>query len=120
MNRMIFSLLALGIIPAQFFLSGCQTTGDSVARPVVTGVQESPIGSVVQGQAGGVEGYLEKVRQSNEAARQEETREINKETVRAYNLDTGKYEYVPLDSLQKWNEEEKRWEFRERPQPGGE
>ncbi len=91
--------------------SGCQNPDNSPLRPVATGVQESPFGSVVSGETTGIEGYIAKIKESNEQVRQEEKREMNKDTVRAFNLSTGQYEYVEPDSLQRWNEEEKRWEF---------
>ena len=65
----------------------------------------------MSGETTDFDAYLAKVRSKNEEARQEETRQYNKATVRAFNLKTGKYQYVPADSLQRWNEEEKRWEF---------
>ncbi len=99
--------LILGLIVS----TGCQNPDNSALKPVATGVAESPLGSVLAGETTGLEGYIEKVRNSNEQARQEELREMNKETVRAFNLSTGQYEYVETDSLQRWNEEEKRWEF---------
>ena len=68
-----------------------------IYTPLDTGVQDP--------------GYLERVGSKNAQARAEATREYNKETVRAFNLKTDKYQYVPADSLQRWNESEKRWEF---------
>ena len=58
-----------------------------------------------------MEDYLEKISQSNKMAREDELREMNKDTVRAFNLSTGQFEYIETDTLQRWNEEEKRWEF---------
>ena len=92
--------------------TGCQNPDNSPLKPVATGVEESPFGSVLSGETTGIEGYIAKIKESNEQARQEEKRELNQDTVKAYNLDTGSYEYVESDSLQHWNEEEKRWEFR--------
>ena len=78
---------------------------------MATGVSESPLGSVLQGETTGLEDYLEKISQSNKMAREDELREMNKDTVRAFNLSTGQFEYIETDTLQRWNEEEKRWEF---------
>ena len=36
---------------------------------------------------------------------------MDKEPTRAYNTKTGSIEYVPEGTVQKWNEENQRWEF---------
>ncbi len=92
--------------------TGCQTPDSSPLQPVAEGVQESPVGSVVSGEITGFEDYIAKVKESNLQARQEKIREMNQDSVKAFNLDTGNYEYIEADSLQHWNEEKKRWEFR--------
>ncbi len=110
MKRVLVNLSSAAI--SLFLWTGCQNPDHSPLRPVATGVQESPLGSVVSGETTGIDGYIAKIKESNEQVRQEETREMNQDTVKAFNLDTGQYEYVEPDSLQHWNEEKKRWEYR--------
>lgn len=97
------SRYVLGALFAIAFCTGCSTVQEEAKEPT-----SGPVGSSDTAQ---LEGYLERVGSKNAQARAEETREYNKETVRAFNLKTGKYQYVPIDSLQRWNETEKRWEF---------
>ena len=92
-----------------FLLSGAFLVGGCTS--VEEGVKESSIGSVVTGETTDVEGFFERVRRQNQEDRDQKERNRNRDTVRAYNLKTGKYEFVPSDSLQRWNEEERRWEF---------
>ncbi len=93
----------LGTLFSIAFSTGCTTVQQEASER-----SSGPIGS---SDAAQIEGYLERVGSKNAQARAEATREYNKETVRAFNLKTGKYQYVPADSLQRWNESEKRWEF---------
>ena len=107
MNRpLIFvSLLLLGAA----FTVGCETGQQ--------GITKSPARAATSSAPNDLEGFIQKVKRTNEEARDREMREQNVEAVRAFNRETGKYEYVPLDSLQYWNEKEKRWEFTPRELP---
>ncbi|MDX2109406.1 MAG: hypothetical protein SFY80_04105 [Verrucomicrobiota bacterium] len=90
---------------ASLILSGCSSTSDSS-----TGYQGSPIVGLVAGQTYPDE-YLQKVEKNNREANAAEKLEHNKPTERAYNTVSGKYEFVPSDTEQRWNAKEQRWEF---------
>ncbi len=95
-------LLAL-VIGAGMF-SGCTT------QEAGQNFRETPIGGLIAGQTYPDE-YLRKVEQANLQAREAENLERNSPTERAYNTVTGRYEYVPKDTEQRWNEQQQRWEF---------
>ena len=98
------AILILTIItPAFLILVACNS--------VEEGVRDSSIGSVVTGETSDVEGFFGRMRQANVEAREQEERERNQETVRALNLKTGRYEFVPLDSLQHWNDDGEALEY---------
>ncbi len=101
MKRVILNLIF--VAPAIFLFVSCNSVEEDV--------RDSSIGSVVTGETTDAESFFGRMRQANIEAREQEERERNLETVRAFNLKTGRYEFVPLDSLQHWNEEERRWEF---------
>ena len=92
---------------AAILLGACAGTRETISE----GFRESPIGSVATGETRSVKSYLKKVEQENIKAREAEQFEFNKQETRAYNTETGRYEYVPEDSQQRWNEEKQRWEF---------
>lgn len=92
-----------GALCAILFFTSCNS--------VDQGFRESPIGSVVTGETSGVKGYLKKVEQSNIQQQQQEEFEYHRDSVRAYNLKTGKYEKPPKGSEPEWNKEKGRWEF---------
>ena len=58
-----------------------------------------------------MESYADDLTAKNNAAHEEAMIDMNLETVRAYNTKSKKFEYVERDTVQKWNEEEKRWEI---------
>lgn len=89
--------LALGL-----GLAGC-AGGPEPAHP-------TPLGSLLSGTIAPEE-YLQEVEQANRAAQEQERLDFNRETERAYNTRTGRYEYVPRDTTQRWNPETGRWEF---------
>ena len=110
MNRVLIKLSCLAM--SLILWTGCQTPENPPSEPVAEKVEEAPPTPVVSDEIIGIEGYIAKISESNLQARQEKIREMNQDTVKAYNLDSGNYEYVETDSLQRWNEEKKRWEFR--------
>lgn len=95
-------LSALVIVSALF--SGC-TTQDAGQS-----FRDTPMGGLIAGQTYPDE-YLQKVEEANIQAREAEKLERNSPTERALNTATGRYEYVPKDTKQRWNEQEQRWEF---------
>ena len=107
MNRG-FIFASLAILPAVFTI-GCETSQ--------TGLNRAPARATASNSPDDLESLIERARRSNEEARARQMREQNAESVRAFNRETGTYEFVPLDSLQHWNEEEQRWEFTPRESP---
>ncbi|MGC9450930.1 MAG: hypothetical protein ACP5I4_05725 [Oceanipulchritudo sp.] len=100
MKTMIASLcLAL-------LVAGCGTMEptDGMTR------SQSPTQALVRGEIT-ADQYLDAVTAANQEARANEQFEVNKEPTRAYNTRTGRIEYVPEGTVQKWNEETQRWEF---------
>lgn len=85
-------------------LTGCSSTDFSGS------VKDSPIASLVVGDTYPDE-YLQKVEAANRSAREQEQLETNAPTERAYNTVSGRYEFVPPDTEQRWNEKDQRWEF---------
>ncbi len=85
-------------------LAGCSSTD------FLGSVKDSPIASLVVGDTYPDE-YLQKVEAANRSARRQEQLETNTPTERAYNTVSGRYEFVPADTEQRWNEKEQRWEF---------
>ncbi len=55
--------------------------------------------------------YREAVKQTNERQRAQDALERNRESTRAFNTKSGKFEFVPQDTKQEWNPETERWEF---------
>jgi len=86
-------------------LAGCATQSDTEATR-----RSSPTAALLRGELT-TEQYLEAVKQANEEDRRTEQFEANKEPTRAYNTRTGRFEYVPEGTIQKWNEQTQRWEF---------
>ncbi len=76
-----------------------------------TAIKESPLGSVITGETKTLDKYIGNIKKRNLEDQSSRASEYFKETIRAYNLRTGKYDFVPKDTLQRWNETEKRWEF---------
>ncbi len=70
----------------------------------------SPTGALLRGEIAPGE-YLQALREANLQALADEQFEVNKEPTRAYNTRTGRVEYVPAGTVQKWNPETQRWEF---------
>jgi hypothetical protein len=94
------------LFPAALVLSGCGTMEPTDGL----GKSRSPTQALVRGEITADE-YLGAVRQANEEARADDQFEVNKEPTRAYNTQTGRFEYVPEGTYQKWNEQTQRWEF---------
>jgi len=86
-------------------MAGCATGSDSEETS-----RASPTAALIRGELT-TEEYLEAVKQANEEDRRTEQFEANKEPTRAYNTKTGRFEYVPEGTIQKWNEQTQRWEF---------
>jgi hypothetical protein len=86
---------------------GC-TSGNE--RPVADGIRNSPIGSLARGEIA-PDQYFERVREANEADHQRESLDRGRDNTMAFNTITGRYEFVPPDTQQRWNEETLRWEF---------
>jgi hypothetical protein len=97
MLRFLCLLVPLGAS----LLVGCATGEVAEASPTVR---------LIRGQLHPAD-YAGEVTRANEATRDAEQFEVNREATRAYNTATGRYEFVPEDSEQRWNEEEQRWEF---------
>ncbi|MGA1204235.1 MAG: hypothetical protein ACO3ZW_00270 [Opitutales bacterium] len=96
-------LLLSGLI-----LTACASsvdTGDSAAPD-----RASPTEALVRGELE-PEDYFKALTKANERDRSEEQFLMNREPTRAYNTKTGRIEYVPEGTTQKWNEEAQRWEF---------
>lgn len=88
-------------------LCGCAETRDTIVQDTKT----SPIGRLVSGDIEAGE-YFQAVEEANIESREREERERNySDSTKAYNTETGRYEYVPRDTQQKWNDEKQRWEF---------
>lgn len=51
------------------------------------------------------------VSETNERQRAQEAFEHNRVPTRAYNTRTGRFEFVPQDTVQSWNPQTERWEF---------
>lgn len=101
MMKMPFSIpsAAKTLLPVALglFLTGCATS-------------DSPTTALVRGEITADE-YLSAIREANEEDRTAEQHALDKEPVRAFNTRTGRVEYVPEGTVQKWNEETQRWEF---------
>ncbi len=70
----------------------------------------TPTGGLLRGELSPDE-YFDAITEANERDRQTEQLLLNKEPTRAYNTKTGRIEYVPEGTVQKWNEAYQRWEF---------
>lgn len=93
-------------IATSVLLGGCATS-----QPEDAFIEtKSPTGKLVRGELTAEE-YLAAITAANQEARSNEQFELNKEPTRAYNTKTGRIEYVPEGSIQKWNEQSQRWEF---------
>ena len=92
-------LSLLFLLPALLLLAACSSD------PSI-----SPTGALISGNLKSDE-YLGAVKKANEATNEQELFEANRVPTRAYNTNTGKFEYVPEDTEQFWNEKTKRWEF---------
>lgn len=96
------------LLPVILLLAGCASSVDTAEgeRPQ----RSSPTGALVRGELKPDE-YFGAITKANERDRKEEQFLMNREPTRAYNTKTGKVEYVPEGTTQKWNEEAQRWEF---------
>lgn len=103
LNQMKTILL---LVATALVLAGCANKAPDSEAPQ----RMSPTGALVRGELT-PEQYLEALKNANEETRKNEQFEVNKEPTRAYNTKTGRIEYVPEGSIQRWNEETQRWEF---------
>ena len=89
-----------------FLLAGCAGPDSPY------GMASSPggLGAVLRGEAG-AEDYLRSVEQRNLETRESAELARNAPTERAFNTRTGRVEFVPADTEQRWNPERRRWEF---------
>jgi len=109
-NGISFSLMKLRV--ALWFcslvvLSGCASSALDETEPRRS---TSPTTALLRGEIAADE-YLDALTAANVETRREEEHERNKPETRAYNTRTGRFEYVPTDTVQEWNEETGRWEF---------
>ena len=89
-------LLGLGLM-----LGGCAS--DRVA-------EASPTVRLLRGELS-PDQYAGAITAANEQSNAQAQFEVNKPPTRAYNTVTGKYEYVPEDTQQRWSDANQRWEF---------
>lgn len=97
MKRSVFAHFACasGLI----FLSGCANYE-----------ADSPTVRLFRGEIHADE-YRDAVAHTNERQRAQEAFETNRVPTRAYNTRTGRFEFVPQDTVQAWNPDTQRWEF---------
>lgn len=86
-------------------LAGCASGEGPFA-----GGSRSPTGALLRGEIA-PDQYFSEVRRANVETREQEQFEVNKDPTRAYNIRTGRVEYVPEDTQQFWNPDRQRWEF---------
>jgi len=94
-----FSLVTLALA----LIAGCGSVENS---PLVN----NAVVSVLSGEST-LDEAGDRIRLANEQAHAEENRELREDTVRAYNTKTDEFEFVAFDTVQRWNDEEQRWEF---------
>ncbi len=97
------------LLLASLLLTACASsvdpeTGETTARA------RTPTGGLLRGELSPDE-YFGAITKANEKDREEQQFLLNREPTRAYNIKTGRIEYVPEGTTQKWNEEHQRWEF---------
>ena len=102
MKSLLFALLIA--IPVIYGLSGCVTGSQSP-------LDGSPLGSVVSGKTRNIDDYLKRVEEKNTEDQREAQFEIGREEERVFNIDSGKYEFLPKSAEKTWNPKEQRWEF---------
>ena len=96
------------LISVSLLLTACATSVDSeTGEPRRS---SSPTGGLLRGELSPDE-YFGAIAKANERDREEQQFLMNKEPTRAYNTKTGRIEYVPEGTVQKWSEENQRWEF---------
>lgn len=98
MSRFLCSLIVLG--SACLFV-GCTSNDLAEASPTVRLFR----GQIKPDQ------YAGELTRANEETRDAEQFDVNRQPTRAYNTASGKFEFVPEDTEQHWNEKEQRWEF---------
>lgn len=105
MNTIKAILAGLSVL-SLFLFSGCSS--DTVRD----GIHNSPTARFLRGETDNG-GYYNEMKAQNEAYNDQQTFDMNREEYRAYNLDTGKFEYIdPEYEFRTWNEAEQRWEFK--------
>lgn len=105
MNTIKAILAGLSVL-SLFLFSGCSSD------TVKDGIHNSPTARFLRGETDNG-GYYNEMKAQNEAYNDQQTFDMNREEYRAYNLDTGKFEYIdPEYEFRTWNEAEQRWEFK--------
>jgi len=87
------------------FLTGCQS------GTIRDGIHNSPTAKFLRGETDS-EGYYNELKEQNQAHTDQLIAEENSDEFRAFNLETGKFEYVDKGfPFKTWNSEKNRWEF---------
>ena len=97
------------LILASLLLTACASSVDPETGET-TRKAATPTGGFLRGELSADE-YFGAIKEANERDRKEEQFLMNREPTRAYNTKTGRIEYVPEGTVQKWNEANQRWEF---------
>jgi hypothetical protein len=93
------------ITTAAILLTGCQS------GTIRDGIHNSPTAKFLRGETDREE-YYNNLKEQNQAHLDQQIIEENAAEFRAFNLETGKFEYVEKDfPFKTWNDEKKRWEF---------
>ncbi len=93
------SLICAG---ALLLSTGCGTFGEYEA--------DSPTVRLLRGEITANQ-FRDDVAHTNERQRADEAFEQNRVPTRAFNTKTGRFEFVPQDTVQSWNPDTQRWEF---------
>jgi hypothetical protein len=96
------------LLLASLLLTACASSVDPETGEATQA--RSPAGGLLSGELSPDE-YFGAITKANERDREEQQFMLNREPTRAYNIKTGRIEYVPEGTVQKWNEEYQRWEF---------
>ena len=96
------------LISVSLLLTACASSVDQEAGERKR--SSSPTGGLFRGELSADE-YFDALTQANERDRKEQQFLMDREPTRAFNTKTGKIEYVPEGTVQKWSEANQRWEF---------
>ncbi|MDP0501726.1 MAG: hypothetical protein Q7P63_16655 [Verrucomicrobiota bacterium JB022] len=72
--------------------------------------ENSPTGQLLAGELNRDQ-YLDAITAANEEQRRRDQFEFNRDPTRAFNPETGEYEFVDEDTRQEWNPDTQRWEI---------